>query len=112
MFVYQLKSLTIDEKKDAKFSCTWESKEKVTSVKWFYNKKEIKSSTTYKIINKESTAEMTVVNCLHEYSGEISVEITNRGGTSESSATLTVKSQIEHEEIERKKKTKHFSAKR
>lgn len=83
--------MTLDEGKSAKFNCTWESKEKVTSVKWFYNRKEIKQSIQYSISNKETTAELIVNKCVHESSGEYSVEVSNRGGTSESTATLTVK---------------------
>lgn len=69
------------------------SKEKCT-VRWFFEKQEIKETNHRKIKIEDSSAILTIVDAEHEDSGEYMVKIANSAGEVESVGILTVKGRL------------------
>ena len=71
------------------FSCKIEGKP-APEVSWLYNGKPLKDSKKYKMTCEEATFTLTLPKCKRDMSGKYTVRATNKNGTEECSADLTV----------------------
>ena len=71
------------------FTCRIEGKPS-PEVSWLYNGKPLKDSKKYKMECGEAAFTLTLPKCKRDMSGTYTVRATNRNGTQDSSAELTV----------------------